>query len=385
MKRNLTIRRNNDLVSLFLDINAFSGEHEKYSDIIRGAINYAYQNDIDWKQLTFSYKTINEEKLVNFPDVMQFTVNNNKYEAVYEDILNKLKPKRLKNSYAIKLILISYKNFLSKGNIYDESNKFCESFILAQCKYWLEDELNAVPNNRDYNAKDIRRALCDRDCKLTGGNLYADTIISLWFPLKFFLIQNDKYKLIFGDKNKLSVSRAILDSPELYLYFEDENKKLLFEKLEKLFKLGQTRANVMILPQRILNRFRGYEFYDYMPAFLFWCFNDGVVKNRNEDNEYLWEHDNKTEKIKKFNNVGTLKEWIKNQHLEFFFNDDKLCKNKIIDIHGTGNLLRNLPLNKSNNLDSSIIDLNAIYDFYIDFLEDRSKWLQENFYIDMNI
>ena len=58
--------------------------------------------------------------------------------------------------------------------------------IKMKIKEWLNYELNEpkVPYYGNEELFDEFRSGNDRDCVLTNGNLYADTMFSLWTPLK---------------------------------------------------------------------------------------------------------------------------------------------------------------------------------------------------------
>lgn len=90
----------------------------------------------------------------------------------------------------------------------------------------------------------------DLDCTLTG-NLNADTIFSLWLPLRLVL------RRINGNSLVISKTSRFLKSlrKNLQKYLPIDN--LAVQELSNLFKLGMTRANVMILPEREINKKRG--------------------------------------------------------------------------------------------------------------------------------
>jgi hypothetical protein len=164
---------------------------------------------------------------------------------------------------------------------------------------------------------DIYRALNDSDCQLTNGNIMADTIFSLWTPLKMSLQCSESYPYkLQGNKfypykqdgfisepgNSINFLTDIEQNLEIYL---QPNK---WGKLYELTALSLTRANVMILPDRKMQS-RG-KFLDQMPKTLYECFNGGVFSGY-------------------FNNEDSLAvNWVKEEKLEFFF-DGEIKKQNI--------------------------------------------------------
>ena len=174
-------------------------------------------------------------------------------------------------------------------------------------------------------------------------------VISLWRPLRFTLARINGYPKLnkMGDMNNKITFLKELEKHDLEVFLPIN--KPIVQKLVKLFKVGMTRANVMILPQRTgmesLNCLRSQEpFHDYMPYFLHECFEGGRF-------EQCFEDDN------------ALKDWIEEQHLEMFFEGNDIKKEKIKDLSGMGDYRKSIPLNMEVMLEN-----------YIEILEDRGRF-----------
>lgn len=206
---------------------------------------------------------------------------------------------------------------------------------------WYEEHKPQTKYEEDKISHDIFRQEHDLDCVLSNGNLSADTIFSLWLPLRFTLVSINGYKKLneFGDLNnryfflKVLLKRNVM---ETLLPKGNESVKLL----SRLFQLGQTKANVMILPNRYLQVRGMAPYYDYMPYFLLECFVGG---NFHEV----------------FGTDEKLIAWIIQEKLEDFFCGE-ICKQNIRDLAGTNNIKCGIPKN---------IDL--LLNNYIDILESR--------------
>lgn len=186
----------------------------------------------------------------------------------------------------------------------------------------------------------------DRDCILTEGNLYADTIFSLWLPLRNTIVcLNDEQTINeVGDiYNKISFVKELVK--------EDNLEKLLpakytvVNKLCRLFKYGMKRGNVMILPERWLNTARGKKpYYDYMPVFLLESFPGGAFAS-------AWD------------GLEDYLAWIRQEKLELFF-DGEIKPENIKDLAQTGDIRKSLPK-------EGVIGMENLIDSYIDILWER--------------
>lgn len=232
-----------------------------------------------------------------------------------------------------------------------ESNIY--SPIKNKIKHWLEYEKNApiITYWQDKKGHDKYRANNDLDCKLNDNKLSADTIFSLWIPLRLTILRlnDDNYSKIesithvkLKKKNKEFLESLLKEGIlEKLLPIDNNTTKLLSD----LFKYGQKKENTMILPERYINSRRGKKpYYDYMPYFLYECFEGGAFSEAFENNNE-----------KAIN-------WIKNQKLEGFF-DGEIRKENIRDLTKKGNVKDNLP----DNID----DLNFMLKSYVDILKNR--------------
>ena len=196
----------------------------------------------------------------------------------------------------------------------------------------------------DPSAHDEFRRNNDLDCVLTNGDLCADTIFSLWIPLRFALVRLNGYGKLnrYGNINdKASFLSAISDDIILrFLLPEDDDTVIL---LERLFELGQERCNVMILRDRGMQS-RGFApYYDYMPHFLNDCFVGAFSRY--------------------FRGNDDLRRWIDEQRLKMFFGGE-VARENILDLSGSGDIKNGVPE-----------DLGFMLKNYIYILEERQKLL----------
>lgn len=171
-------------------------------------------------------------------------------------------------------------------NAYDE-NDHIKNFLL----YWMKPSRPRAKN--------------DLDCLYLDGDLYADTIFSVWTPLKMVLETLHPNRKFFKK-----------DIVEIYklqnqLLKPDDS---IVEIFNEFAKYAETKANTMKLPKRKMNNNRYCSFRDQMPPTLYNCFEGGKF--------YTY-----------FEEKNSLNKWIKDEHLQFFFtNMDYSSKNNIIPI-----------------------------------------------------
>jgi hypothetical protein len=135
-----------------------------------------------------------------------------------------------------------------------------------------------------------------------------------------------------------------LAKPENLAYLLPENDERVL-RLSQLFALGQTRANVMILPSRQMNPGRGRApYYDYMPYFLAECFGNGAFSQ-------YFDYDEEK-----------LEAWIEEEHLTPFF-QGTVQKEHIKDLALTGDVRKSRPEEKEK--------LSMMLENYIHILEQR--------------
>lgn len=214
---------------------------------------------------------------------------------------------------------------------------------------WIAYEENKPITEYNYEKEkhDKYRAENDLDCVLQKGNLNADTIFSLWLPLRFALVRINNYrglKKVTGvklDKTKEFLERLLVDrNLEKLLPLENRTTRLLSE----LFVYGQQIENTMLFPDgcRWMQKRGKKPYYDYMPYFLYECFEGGDFSSAFMDDE-------------------DLRTWIEREDLGCFFEGEP-CKENIIDLAGTGDITNGIPG-----------DLNEMLEQYITILQKRKK------------
>ena len=147
----------------------------------------------------------------------------------------------------------------------------------------------------------------------------------------------EKYRRMKDLKNNDAFLNDLKNNLQMFI-----PDKGLLGKLEKLCKLGRTRANVIILPYRRWNNMRGGDpYWDYFPHFLYDLLNT-------EDEMFM----------------STMQAWIERENLQMFF-DGEIVKDKIIDLCGLGKPWLHYPGDKQ-------FDVQKLIDNYISILEQRS-------------
>jgi len=190
---------------------------------------------------------------------------------------------------------------------------------------WYNNHKPTVDYKKSPEIWDDFRSKHDLDCILTGGNLKADTIISLWLPLRFTLVAINGYakiKRLAGNIDKrYEFLEKLLKEDIMQELLPEDNPRV--QKLIELFEIGQTRANVIILPERWMQKRGKAPYYDYMPYFLNECFEGG-------------------EFYKAFMSEDKLIEWLEEERLTMFFSD-KLSADSVIDLSGSGDVKNGIP------------------------------------------
>lgn len=189
--------------------------------------------------------------------------------------------------------------------------------IAEQIDYWIAYKQNSPDYTKDPKGNRAFRLANDRDCVLTNGNILADTIFSLWNPLKRVLIHLNPNSGITVFSKQVQVLNKIKNKlPE---YLPPEHSMVI--ALSNLFVLGKTRANVMILPPGNINQKRGSApYFDYIPHFLHDCFRPNA-------NPYFEE----------FSSNEELKDWIEKENLEMFFVGE-IARENILDLLNCGSV-----------------------------------------------
>lgn len=200
-----------------------------------------------------------------------------------------------------------------KQKISENDEKMLYAPIIQKIEYW-----------RDYTGTgDLYRQNHDWDCLQVEGNLLADTLVSLWLPLRYVLNHFDytewKEWKEREDKKLKPKKKRLKDCPDFLgeLVGNIENylpPTELTLRLSELFRLGQQRCNVMILPYRFWNRLRGDRpYWDFLPHFLY---------DLLDTDSPLF--------------LQAVQTWIKREKLEMFFINGKLDKDSLKDLAGTG-------------------------------------------------
>lgn len=241
----------------------------------------------------------------------------------------------------------------------------CYDAIQQMLDYWSEPDPYLEPGDYDEWRKknDLDCIIASRD-KHVPDNLVlnADLIFSLWVPLRATLNKASNERWVWWREFDYGVNHPVADhkyerdmnsggvkagrqyaidmsrdttkvmrsfsikrhTPFLEDFGNhiDEYLPCKYEAtaaLEKLFEIGQTRANVMILLNRSWNTKRG-KMHDYMPSFLDWLFGKYDLANHRADE-----------------NIDIAK-WIEREKLQPFFENEHISRDCIRDLAGIGSL-----------------------------------------------
>ena len=183
--------------------------------------------------------------------------------------------------------------------------------LIQKIDYWIDYDKNLPPVNQ-HQARRQYRAAHDRDCVLTGGNLLADTIFSVWCPLKMVLKclnpSGEFYKYNRFDGDRYKFLREIRENCENLLPSDDSLAALLL----KFIRLTDGHENVMILPNAAMQK-RGIDFCDQMPRTLYECFKGGAYS------QY-------------FSAELPASKWVRDQKLAMLFYDKEITRENIIPL-----------------------------------------------------
>lgn len=217
--------------------------------------------------------------------------------------------------------------------------------IKRKIEEWIDYDVHSpnLPYRGNEEVHDEYRRWHDRDCVLTGGNLYADTMFSLWRPLANTIIRLNDKSVICGGKYNFIRELIKDDTMERLLPVEQP----IVKKLSTLFELGMGRENVFLLPDRQLNVARGRKPYeDYVPFFLLESFGEGVfARYWSSPEEHL--------------------QWIRQEHFEVFF-DGGISPENIKDLSGAGDIRTPLA-------PDGVQPMERMLDHYISILQERKK------------
>ncbi|SHN33628.1 hypothetical protein [Gracilibacillus kekensis] len=188
--------------------------------------------------------------------------------------------------------------------------------------FYIQKGKNNLPTpkklfNKEYNELTYRernkyfedygnwRKRYDLDVIHLNGNLNADTIFSIWMPLKMCLQNSGGYPYSeYGISEKPNKSYPyipnIIKNIDTYLPYNE------WEELYKFVSIALTEVNVMRLPDTKMQK-RG-EFYDQMPKTLYECYGKGKFAKCFQDIQ--------------------VKEWVRDQNLTMFF-ENKISRENI--------------------------------------------------------
>lgn len=226
---------------------------------------------------------------------------------------------------------IQTKNEAKKNSLY------CP--ILKQLTYW-----------RDYTGTgDSYRQQHDLDC-VHLGCLEADTLISLWLPLRYSLDdfgyaaweewKTYEYEMLRPQNKRLKDCNEFLndliDNIEEYLPLADP----LTRQLSELYCLGREDCNFIRIPYRRWNTRRGsHPYFEYFPHFVY-----DLLKT---DHPLF---------------LQAVKTWLMDEHLQMFFVNGIIDAAHMKDLAGTGAVWRHQPKN---------INLEKLLSNYIEILRER--------------
>jgi len=217
------------------------------------------------------------------------------------------------------------------------------------CLYWIKASEGTGDEWRQSN---------DLDCLYFDGDLRADTLISMWTPIKWvvdFLNQDTGkkfYKRIKDASDPLSDLKLLADDRDTYMPAKHEFTLLL----DRLLELAELRCNFILLPDRRMNcdRYcirRGEEklwLYDSVPATLCHIFNPDTLG-------------------KYFTDIKP-EEWVISEHLDVAFIDEIVDVNHIIPMICNTNPEKPHWLTNEENIRQAL-------NYMIELLERRLKYV----------
>ena len=232
-------------------------------------------------------------------------------------------------------------------------NDYTENHLKNFCLYWIK----AYKSRDRFSSSDEWRKRNDLDCLYYDGDLRADTLMSAWTPIKWVAdyINRDS-EIAFYKKSRISKDpyhdlKLLANYGDCYLPKENE----LVELLDRFLELAELKCNFILLPSREMNPARYHcaigskeEWsYDEVPVTLAHIFDKNSLGRFFDDNDHAVR-------------------WVKREHLEMGFEDDK------IDPYHVRPLIRGLApytpkwLTEENEIKEALI-------YMIDFLETRMK------------
>lgn len=114
MDKILSIRRNNQIFSLFIQIQKYQKSANR-TEIVNAAITKALTDNTDWNAISNTkFSTIPNEK-INIPDFIQLRVNANDYNTIAKQMNEQFHLEKMPPApYVIRLVLSNYLIFLQE-------------------------------------------------------------------------------------------------------------------------------------------------------------------------------------------------------------------------------------------------------------------------------
>ncbi len=169
------------------------------------------------------------------------------------------------------------------------------------------EELNYKERSEYERVYDEWRISNDLDVIHLNGDLNADTIFSVWMPLKMCLQSAPTYPYCEQGNDE----KPYKGKPYLPNIIKNIDKYLPYNEWKELYKfasLASTKANVMKLPDSGMQN-RGKLYFDQMPKTLYECFEEGIYA------EYF-------KKIE-------ITTWVRKQNLIMFFENEEFSRQNI--------------------------------------------------------
>lgn len=221
--------------------------------------------------------------------------------------------------------------------------EYTNNHICNFLNHWIKGQDAAVP----YDPGNIgpyyewRRAN-DLDCIAKDGDLRADTLISMWSPMKMVLQYLHPGMVIYKTANGSDPNyylSMLRDNFDKYFKFEDKKRQGLVTMLDSLCAFAEKESNFILLPG--VSRDKGTQMnpdryglkihgkyvwlYDQVPCTLYHVFEkDTLGKYFNDEKEVI--------------------DWIKREHLEVGFNTfvgNNICQECIIPLKTSTMILTN--------------------------------------------
>lgn len=181
-------------------------------------------------------------------------------------------------------------------------NKYSENHIINYINYWMD-------------SYEKPRAENDIDCLYFAGDLRADTIFSVWTPLKFVLDNLNPHERFYKTNrydNQNPHKFLLKIKADIDRFLPKDNK--MVQELYRFAELAEKRVNYIKWPKQGINGQRYDDDFDQIPPALYKCFPDSP------DNKYC----------SYFNNdeIELLK-WIRDEKLEPLFKNGSVKKENI--------------------------------------------------------